>query len=348
MPEQKPVRGYGHTLRVVKIVCRMIGFDQVANEMSFKRVLDLWVEQAELACDDAQRKGLSAEELEELTAKQEHRETIRDEAMEMYAELNIAAEKIARGFNHPSLELCHKKYAQGFVEFYKPSVFIWARESRGKYIPEWAPSSHGPVDRNSSWATPTPQPAKPTGISPSEQLTEGRKNFLTMAWLFDKLMTAHHGDWRQIINDETDETLGAFLKKGKISQSAFARKISGELPAPLSENEPSTSYKNHAVMLDNYLRLENDPGADFHHQAMPMARLSIYSLSRLLWAKENDKPCPSPDTCEYPKNVVRDLMKGLPDNDPISEPLFEKLLENARQEVIRQRDRAQDRVNKGK
>jgi len=155
MPEQKPVRGYGHTLRVVEIVCRMIGFAQDANDMHFEEVLDEWVEQAEEACDDAQRKGLSAEELEELTAKQEHRETIRDEAMEMYAELNIAADKIAQGFNHPSLELCQRKYAQGFVEFYKPSVFIWAKESRGKYIPEWAPSSRGAIDRNSS-DTPVP------------------------------------------------------------------------------------------------------------------------------------------------------------------------------------------------
>ncbi len=158
MPETEPVHGYDHTLCVDEIVCRMIDFDQDANDMPFEEVLDCWVEQAEQAYERAQRKELPVDLLKELSAEHERRKAVRGEAMKMYAELNNAADEIAQGHDHPFLVLCQRKYARGLVEFAIPSVFMWAKAPPlGKYIPEWELSDPGPFDQDSS-DTPTLQP----------------------------------------------------------------------------------------------------------------------------------------------------------------------------------------------
>lgn len=152
MPRSEPHYGYCHALTPHEAFIKYIGFDEEANELPYWRVLDSWVEQAESELEKAQRYDIPTEKMEKFQAEFERRVAGRTEAMEVYNELNNAADELAAGRAHPYLLLSKQSLLRDVIEFTIPSLYVWAKESRGKVIPEWAPLNRQATDLSQTTA----------------------------------------------------------------------------------------------------------------------------------------------------------------------------------------------------
>jgi hypothetical protein len=169
--------------------------------------------------------------------------------------------------------------------------------------------------------------------------SEGTKLFLSIACILDMLLTQRHGDWRYIINDETDITSEGFLLKGRLNISTIASKIADEFPQNLGGEQRQKTTKKYVKLAVEFLTQEQDHVVDLSSQAKPKAYRTLFGLARAVWKAKNDAPSAEIPGGEYPNSIHSTLSQGLNQNSLVTPDVLEFCLENARQQVIQQSSR---------
>jgi hypothetical protein len=150
------------------------------------------------------------------------------------------------------------------------------------------------------------------GIDNAErnEYSEGRRLFLSLAWLLEKILTGKNADWRKIVTDETDKTSTGFFTNGKLKYSKIVRPIALQLPVDPNTKDPAKTIDGHIKLLLDYL-MNPDNILEFSGKQTPMAYRTLYGLARATWKAKTGKLSPERQTVEYPPDTLDVLAEGL-------------------------------------
>jgi hypothetical protein len=175
--------------------------------------------------------------------------------------------------------------------------------------------------------------------------SEGKKLFLSIAYLLDLLLTHQHGDWRRIINDETDKASGGSLLNGRLCIRTIASKIVDEFPESLGGVGRKKTTEKHVKLAVEFLTQEQGHIKDLTAQGKPKAYRTLFGLAKATWRGETRTPRPEIAESEYPPSIHSALSQGLNSTTLVTPDVLERCLENARQQVIKQSSRESDPVS---
>ena len=166
--------------------------------------------------------------------------------------------------------------------------------------------------------------------APKPVFSEGQKLYLSMAWLFDQLLTKRNGQWREIVHDPNDNTSLGFFANGNLKVSRLARSVVDQLPVDVGgEKETTKATKGHIKFVIDYLTPGLDQVPEFSKQKSRHGFRTLYGLARAVWKSKTGQVVPDPQTIQYPVDCLTLLASDVTDETPLTPDELKDCLDKA-------------------